>query len=776
MIGKTISHYKILEKLGSGGMGDVYKAEDTKLKRTVALKFLPPELTRDEDERKRFRKEAIAASALDHPNIGTIHEIDECDGHFFIAMAYYEGGTLKDKIASNKEGLEVKEALDIAIQIAQGLKKAHAKGIVHRDIKPANILFTEEGQVKIIDFGLAKLKGSSVLTKTGTTMGTVAYMSPEQAQGSKVDHRTDIWALGVILYEMLTGKQPFTADQVAAVMYLIINEEPEFITKVNRNVPQQIERIIDKALAKKPEKRFSTMKEMLEELKITAQEVKEGLHKKPPIFRLRRKQRRLAYRILIIILLIIASGIYIWQSQFRKAKPVSVALLPLKSLTDDPEQEWFNDSMTGGLTFKLAQISGLRVTSLSSTILYKGATKSASQIAEELGVRYLVESSAEKMGEEVIVSAGLIDALSDKIIWAEEFEEEFSNIKKLQGDVAKAIANRLQARLTPLEEMRFAEVQPVNPETHTLITRGMFLVNKLTPDGITNGLAYLHQAVEIDPEEPMAHAGLALGYAIISHTPSPPPYAADRARESAQIALGIDSTLADAHLALGMVKIYEDWNKPGAEWSFKRALKLNPSLHLAHDHYGWYLRLMGETKKALAEIRLATEIDPLSAVYPTDLGWLYYFTGDYDKAIDVTQKSLEMYPDNPYALCVQGFGYAGKGMYDQAINVQKKAVELSPAWRFGLGYCYAKAGRTDEARAIAAEMESQPTIWDTWGLSVVYAGLGEGDKMFYWLEEAVRQHHAFILWIGTMDNYYSDWYDDPRFIDLVRRLNLPEST
>jgi serine/threonine protein kinase/Flp pilus assembly protein TadD len=773
VLGKTISHYQIVEKLGSGGMGEVYKAEDLKLHRPVALKFLSHEFTHDAEERQRFAKEAIAASALDDPNIGTIHEIAEEDNQFFIVMSYYEGGTLKEKITSRPAGLEIRDALDIAMQIARGLTKAHKKGIVHRDIKPGNILFTEDGQVKIIDFGLAKLKGSSILTKSGTTLGTVAYMSPEQAQGLPADQRSDVWSLGVILYEMLTGKRPFQGEHEQSIMYLIINEEPEFINKVRGDVPHQIARIVEKALAKKKEKRFSTMKAILEALETAAEEIQEGILKKAPLLRLRRKQRQTVFRLIMIGFLIVASGIVIWLNQYKKTKPVAVALLPIKNTADNTEQEWFTDSMTGALTFKLAQISGLRVTSLSSTVLYKEATKPAAQIAKELGVRYLVESSAEKTGDRVLVSAGLIDATKDKIIWADDFEGEFTNIRQLQGDIAKTIAKKLQAKLTPFEEVEFAALQPVNPETYTLITRGLFLVNKLTPDGISNGMAYLHQAAEIDPEEPQAHAGLALGYAVISHTPSPPPYAADRAREAAMKALELDSTLAEAHLALGMVRIYEDRDREGAEHAFQRALELNSSLHLAHDHYGWYLFLIGETEKALAELQLATEIDPLSAVYPTDQGWIYYFTGDHDRAIDVTQNSLEMYPDNPYALCVQGFCYGGKGMYDQAIDVQKKAVELSEAWRFGLGFSYAKAGQTNKAIALAAEMESQATIWDTWGLSVVYAGLDDGDKMFYWLEEAYRQHHPFVLWIRAMDNFYGAWYDDPRFIDLAQRMNLP---
>jgi len=423
MIGKTISHYRIIEKSGSGGMGDVYKAEDTKLKRIVALKFLPPELTRDKEARERFMHEACAASALDHPNIGTIYEInDDHKGRFFIAMAYYEGQTLKDKIAEGP--LDIGEAVGIIRQILNGLAAAHAKDIVHRDVKPANIMLTNDGQVKIIDFGLAKLKGRSVLTKTGTTMGTVAYMSPEQVKGKKVDHRTDIWSVGVILYEMFTGDKPFKGDYEQAIMYRILNEEPEFVPKLRRDTPMRLGKIIETALTKKPDKRYATVDHMAADLAAAAEEQKSGATS----FQLGRKQRKLLYRIGTTFIIVLLLSLYFWKTTAQSKAPVSLILLPLKSIDQDAEQEWFADVMTDALITDLAKINGIRVIALSSAMQYKGKNLPPPEIAKELDVQYVIEGSVVKANDQIRISTRLINAPENEYLWAEDYERGFQDI------------------------------------------------------------------------------------------------------------------------------------------------------------------------------------------------------------------------------------------------------------------------------------------------------------------------------------------------------------
>jgi serine/threonine protein kinase/Flp pilus assembly protein TadD len=769
MIGKNIAHYKILEKLGAGGMGEVYKAMDTKLHRTVAMKFLPPELIRDEEARQRFVHEARAASALDHPNIGTIFEIDESEGHFFIAMAYYEGETLTDRIKDQR--LKIKEAIDIAIQIAQGLRRAHSKNIIHRDIKPANILMTEDGQVKIIDFGLAKLKGHTMLTKTGTTLGTVAYMSPEQTRGEPVDQRSDIWAVGVMLYQMLAGELPFKGDYEQAIMYSIMNEEPEYITKVRGEVPIQIEQILDKALAKNPDKRYQSMEEMLEQLNRTVEELEEGISKSAFIFRLGRKQRRYAYRILAVTLTVILVGIYLWRSGVTRAASVSIALLPLQSITQDAEQEWFTDGMTDALITDLAKISGLKVISRTSAMRYKGSDKTPPEIASELGVQYVIEGSIVKLGEQVKVSARLINAPADEYLWAEEYERDIRDVLGLQGEIAQTIASQIKVELTPQEETKFSATRKIKPETHELYLKGMYHLNKLTPAGIEKGLEYLHEAIEKDPDQPLVQAGIASDYGLIAHTTSPTPEKYERSRKAALKALELDPNLAEAHLELALTQVYYDRDRVAAENSYRRALELNPSLAYAHTHYGWFLQLKGEVDQAITEMNRAIELDPLDPLYTAWLGYMYWWEGEFDKAIAEAQKSLELNPDFPVGLFVLGNAYADKGMFEQAIVAHQKATALNPRRKWALGITYGKAGRKEEALAIAAELESKPSISGTWRLALIYAALGDKDKTFYWLDQAYEQRAPYIQWFVRDGNF--DWLkDDPRYIELAQRMNL----
>lgn len=773
MIGQTISHYEILEKLGSGGMGDVYKAQDTHLKRTVALKFLPSNLTSDKQARQRFINEARAASSLDHPNIGTIYEINEHDGHFFIAMAYYAADTLKDKIQANKAGLKIDEAMDIGVQIARGLSRAHSRDIIHRDIKPANIALTEEGQAKIIDFGLAKLKGYSKITKTGTTMGTIAYMSPEQARGKPADHRSDIWSLGVILYEMLTGQQPFKGEHEQAILYLIINEQPEFISKIRKDIPLRLERIIGKALAKNPDKRYQSMEAMLTDLDNALEEFKEGESKTASIFKLGRKQRKLVYRSLTIFLIFAIAVIYLWQQERAKKEPISIALLPLKNLNNTVEQEWFSDGVTDALITDLAKISGLRVISRTSTMAYKETEKTPPEIASELDIQYLIEGSVLKQNDHIKISARLINAQRNEYLWAEEYDRGFIDILQLQGEIAQSIANQIQIKLTPQEETLLAGLRKIDPKTYEFYLKGMYHINKYTPEGYEKGFFYLHQAAERDPDEPLAHAGLALAYGLYAHAPSPAPDAQEKSRDAALKALELDDSMAEAHLALAMCQIYRDWDKEGAEKSYKRALELNPNMAVGLNQYAWYLLLIGKNKEAEDALKKAEKIDPLDPAYPAWLSSLYNWVGQNDKAIIEANKSLELVENYPIALWILGYVYADKQMFDQSVEIFQTLNKITSDFQSGLGYTYAVAGQKAEALAIAAELENQVTTWNTWGLAEIYTALGDNDKAFYWLEQAFEQRHPYIQWIKRNPSL-KPLDNDARFDDLAKRLHLPE--
>ena len=748
-IGQNLSHYQVLEKLGEGGMGVVYKAQDNKLKRLVALKFLPSLLIKDESTRKRFTIEAQAASALDHPNICTIHEINETeDDQLYICMAYYEGESLRQKI--KKGPITFEESLDIFYQIAQGLKTAHEEQIIHRDIKPGNIIITNKGEIKIVDFGLAKLAGEKI-TESISTKGTIAYMSPEVIRGLPEDHRTDLWSLGVVFYEMLTGHLPFRGEYPEPLMYSILNEDPKPLSHYMNNVHEILEDIIGKLLKKDPLKRCKEISELLIDIEpLIAMGSIASIKTKPETIKSHLRKKAL-----------------------ERSQGNSIAVLPLDNITNDAEQEWLTDGITDALITELAQISRMRVISRSSSMRFKGTTKSPPEIGEELGVHYLVDGSLVEFDNSIKISVRLIKAPDDEYVWAQQYDRKFKNILSLQSEIAKSIASQLKVKLTPEEEAHLAAPREVNPETYELYMKGMFHLNKLTPEGIGKGLTYLHQAVDQDPKEPLAHAALAIAYNLIAHGASPIPDALSRAKAATLKAIELDESLAEAHLALTMVKTFDELDWVAAAHSNKRTLELNPNLALAHYWNGYLLRIPGNLEEGYAEMIRAKQLDPLNPVYPADLGTMYYQDGNIDESINECLKSLEINPAFPQAYHILGCAYAVKEMYEEAITANKKAGESSLDWKWGLGHTYALIGEREKALAVIAELEAQPMVWYYWGIAEIYSGLGDNDKAIQWLEKCYQHHHPFIQWIRRYRNFES-LKNDPRFIDLSRRLNLPE--
>ncbi|MBM3324436.1 MAG: tetratricopeptide repeat protein [Calditrichaeota bacterium] len=773
MIGSTISHYKILEKLGEGGMGVVYKGYDTRLDRPVALKFLMPQMLGSEAEKTRFVHEAQAAAALDHPNICTVYEIDEAEGQTFIAMAYIEGQSLKEKIECGP--LKLDEALDIAIQVAQGLQAAHEKGIVHRDIKSANVMVTKTGQAKIMDFGLAKLAGRTKVTKTGITVGTIAYMSPEQGRGEEVDHRTDIWSLGVVLYEMITGWLPFPGDYEQAIVYRIVNEEPEPIPSVQAKIPMGLERIVEKALAKSAEKRYKCAGEIAAELQSLREEIRSGVAKQRLIrFRIPRKKRAYAFgAIAILLAAIVAASLFFFTG--TSAKMDSIAVLPLANLSGDPDQDYFADGMTEELITNLAQISALKVISRTSIMRYKGTKKPLPQIAKELNVDAVVEGSVLREGGQVRITAQLIQAATDEHLWAESYRRDLRSVLALQGEIASAIAEKVRAVLTPTERVRMAGARPVNPEAYEAYLKGKFYINKMTQDGFEKGLAHLNQAIKIDSTNPQSYAALALAYSIIGHERHPDAFALATATTRKAEELG-GNLPAEMYVASGMKKLYSDWDYAGAAKDLRRAMELNPSIGEAHRDYSWYLFLIGHRDEALAEMKRAQDVEPLTPLFASDRGWQYWWMGRYDEALEEARKGLELDSNFAYGLYVLGGIYAEKGMYAEAIAAHQKAGAVDPDWRWGLARTYAQAGRKDEARRILAKSlqeKPKPTgAWAGWFLAGTYVALGEKDEAFHWLEAAYKERHSFMPWL-LEEPAFAPLRDDPRFQDLVRRMNLP---
>jgi TolB-like protein/Flp pilus assembly protein TadD/predicted Ser/Thr protein kinase len=771
--GSTIAgRYQILEELGRGGMGVVYKTEDTKLKRTVALKFLPPELTHISEVKERFMREAQAAAALDHPNICTVYEFDEAEEKTFISMAYIEGQSLKKKIESGP--LKLDKALGIATQVAEGLQEAHRKGVVHRDIKSANIMVTEKGQSKIMDFGLARVTGSTMVTKEGTTMGTVAYMSPEQARGEEVDHRTDIWSLGVVLYEMFSGQQPFKGELDQAVVYSILNKKPEPITDLKASIPMSIEQVVSKALEKNPDERYQQIDDLLDDLRsISEGIVPEGIRTRMRKAKLLKRKRAILYAGtagLLILITVIALSLFTG----RPGAIVSIAVLPFENLSGDPEQDPIAEGIHDALITDLAGLGLKRVIARSTVMRFKGKDTAPKKIAQELNVKRLITGTVLSSGDRVRVTAQLINPTTEAQLWAHNYERNLRDILSLQNEIVSAITHEMRLQLTPQEKARLESASPVNPEAHAAYLKGRFFLNKFTPEGIEKGLAYMQQAIEKDPTNPLPHAGLALGYCLLGHGPAPPPDAWVRAKAAALKAQELGGSLAETEAALGIIYLYFDWDWAGAEQAFQRALALNPSLADTHRNYSWYLFLVGQRDEAVAEMKRAIEVDPLTPLWSSDLGWQYYWSaGRYEEVLDAVQKSLELDPNHDQGLYLLGLIYSLKGMYTEAIEAHQKLSAVHPNWKWGLGHTYALAGRRDEALEVAAELESQPQVWYTWGLAEIYAALGEKDKAFRWLEEAYQQRHSFIPWLR--DNpLYAPLRSDPRFQDIVRCMKLPE--
>ena len=781
-IGQTVSHYRITKKLGQGGMGEVFLAHDATLDRKVALKFLPPGMQQDDAAHKRFIREAKSAAALDHPYICHINEVAESDGQDFIAMEYVDGESLKDRLEQGP--LPPGDALPIAIEVVEALEAAHGKGIHHRDIKPANIMLTKTDHAKVMDFGLAKQViplegiGSAVETVTeltcgGSTVGTPAYMSPEQLRCQAADARSDIWALGVTLYEMVAGARPFHGQSGFELTSAILNQEPRPLPS---QVPAELGAVIGRCLEKDPGKRYQQAGQLREALI----SVQAGTVSPWVAWRYRLRRRRwLVLTAGVTVLAAILMGLNVGGLRERlwggAPRIRSLAVLPLANLSGDPQQEYFADGMTEELITNLAKISALKVISRTSMVQYKGTKKPLPQIAKELNVDALIEGSVLREGGQVRITAQLIQASTDQHLWAESYQRDLRGVLSLQGEIASAIADKVSAVVTPTERARLARARPVSPEAYEAYLKGRFYLNKMTPEGYEKALAYFNQAIEKDPTNPLPHAALALGYSVIGHERDV--HAFERARAAAHEAEALGGEpLAEMYTALGMIELVSDWDYASAEKDLRRAIELNPSIGEAHDFYSFYLLLIGHPDEALAEIKRAQEVEPLTPLFYSDRGWLYWCVGQYDNAIEEARKSLELDPIFNQGLGVIGDAYAAKGKYAEAIAAHKKLAATDPAWRWSLVRSYALAGQPDEARRTLAKfLGEKPTptgAFAGWSLAAVYAALGEKEEAFRWLEAAYKERCSFLPWL-MVNPAYAPLRSDPRFQDLVRRMHLP---
>lgn len=777
--GSTIAgKYQILEELGRGGMGVVYKAEDTKLKRTIALKFLPPELTHILEVKERFMREAQAAAALDHPNICTVYEFDEAEEKTYISMAYIEGQSLKKKIESGP--LELDEGLRLATQVAEGLQEAHKKGVVHRDIKSANIMVTEKGQAKIMDFGLARITGGTLLTQEGMAMGTIAYMSPEQARGEEVDHRTDIWSFGVVLYEMFSGQLPFKGEHDQAIIYSILKEKPRPITDLSSEIPKSIEQVIGKALEKDLDDRYQHIDELIEDLRsISAGIIPEKIKARLRKDKLRKRKRSILYAGaagLVIIAAVLTLTLFTGRGEAIE----SIAVLPLENLSGDPSQEIFVNGMHEALITELSKISALKVISRPSVIRFKNSEKPLPEIAETLNVKGIIAGSAWQEGERVRISVQLIDAKTEQNLWADNYDKDYQDILMLHSEVARTVAQKLKIELTPKEKANLNSIRTVNPEAHRAYSLGRYIrETEITLEGQKKAIGHFEKALDIDPDYALPYVGLAnawleLAFSILPRTQiEAREEAKNKAREMAQRAIEIDNTLSQAHSTMALIYYYFDWNWAEAEASFLRALTLNPNDSESHNAYSIFLMGMLRHDEAFKEATLAAELDPLSPWMSEQVGETLYYARKTDQAIQKLKEVLERDPNHIYSNAMLGWCYWDKGLQEEAKKKWSKMHELTGNPE--LARAFTELSLEEATRMWLAQAKSDassPWYTNSTLIGVVHASLGEVDEAVEWLEKAYveRDLQMPLLRIWKALDILRD---DPRYKDLVRRMNFP---
>jgi serine/threonine protein kinase/tetratricopeptide (TPR) repeat protein len=776
--GTRLGPYEVLAPLGAGGMGEVYRARDTRLGRTVAIKVLPASVHRDENRLRRFEQEARAAGVLNHPNLLAVFDVGEHDGAPYLVTEFLEGQTLRERLA---RPVDLADALDYVAQIASGLAAAHEKGIVHRDVKPENVFLRSDGFVKVLDFGLAKLaelpsdpgdSGDVTLVKVdtdpGAVLGTVKYMSPEQVRGLEVDARTDIFSLGGVLYEMVAGNAPFAAPTSGDVIVSILERDPWPLSSMRADVPDVLDAICNRALSKDRATRYQTVEEFAADVR----DLRRRLDADAPFDRLGRSGSNAGT---------IAGVTAARAAQRRTRKPIdSLAVLPFDNASADPGAEYLSDGISESIINGLAQIPKLRVVSRTTVFRYKGRRVDPLVAGRELGVRAVLAGRVLPVGDDLVIRTELVDVANDAQVWGGQYRRKASDILAVEEEISREICDQLRLKLSGEERRRLTKRYTENTEAYHLYLRGRYCVNKRTHDWLRKGIGYFQQAIDLDPNYALAYAGMADAYGLLGSSTGglPPTDTYPKAKAAAERALEIDESLGEAHTALGFFRLLYDWDWPAAEACFKRAIELNPNYASAHDGYGFYCKVMGRHQEAIAACTRALELDPLSLFITTSVGWAHYFARDFDRAIEFGRKTLEMDPDFGVAYWNIGLAYEALGRYEDEIDAFSRAARTGRGITFmaHIGRARALAGRSVEAQMVLDDMREQSArrYVPAYYFAIVHLGLGERDRAFEYLERAYEERSGFLAFLGV-EPMFDVVRGDARFEDLTRRVGIATS-
>jgi serine/threonine-protein kinase len=820
--GEMVGHFRIVAVLATGGMGEVYLAEDTRLGRKVALKRLPAQFTLDAERVDRFEQEARAASALNHPNIVTIHEIGHSDSLHYIATEFIDGKTLREHMASTRMNLA--EVLDISCQVASALAAAHAAGIMHRDIKPENIMIRPDGYVKVLDFGLAKLverENTSILgladsdarqTAKGLILGTVNYMSPEQAKGERVDERTDVFSFGVVIYELLAGRIPFAADSISETFANLINAEPPPLAQFDSNIPDEVQRLVSKTLAKNKDARYQTVNAVLKDLR----DLQDHLRHADSLVRsalpashatdflraatgraqpqtvetqyswsqqLKQHKRLVASALVGLLIGAIGLGYYFFSARkvaLGTAGEKSIAVLPFVNVGGDPDTEYLSEGITASIISSLSRLPNLKVNSFNAVLRYKGQQVDPKTVGREQNVGAVLLGRMIQQGDDVTISAELVDVSDNRRLWGEQYNRKRSDILVVQEEIARQITEGLRLRLTGEEKKQLAKQYTQNNEAYLHYSLGNYYFRKNTKEGFEKSIEAFEQAIKIDPNYALAYAGIAGSYQFMGTRGFAHPKEYEQKVEWAALkALQLDETLAEAHVFLGVHKWgYFDW--AGAEKEIKRALELDPNSSQANDAYWVYLSAVGRPDEGLPYELRSRELD--AAPDRGQAAFAYFLARQYDKAIELYGNNLAKKPDNAHAHMLLGEAYVAKGMPAEGVAEMENGVALDATlartperWdRYPLlAYAYAAAGRGDAALKILVEQQrlAKQRYVSPYNFAIIYTGLGDKDQAFEWLTKSVEQHTLILVHLKCRP-LFDPLRSDPRYAELLRRMNL----